>query len=380
MECEKDVAAYHKSVQRQRVHIFLAGLDGEFEQVRGEILRKDPIPELEECYSMVRREFVRQTTMNGELEKPEASAMFSKNRLNQNGSSQKQQDRTRNNHPKVSMGPTKSNQKCTHCDQSGHIRERCFELVGYPEWWDHNRDPRKKYSNKTSAAAVVETKIDMEDVAETTSALVARRGNGGKALNSLALISNSTWIIDSGATDHMTFDSRQVASLIPSSQKFISTANGSFAPIIGEGSLSLSDTLNLNSVLVVPSLDYNLLSVSQITSALSCVVIFWPEYCVFKDIQTKQTIGYGTREGRLYYLNLESNSSTQLQHALTAENVEEKGRKYEIWRWHRRMGHPSFGYLKKLFPKLFTKFDVSNFKCDVCELAKSHRVSFLLSL
>jgi hypothetical protein len=220
----------------------------------------------------------------------------------------------------------------------------------------------------------------MEDVAETTSALVARRGNGGKALNSLALISNSTWIIDSGATDHMTFDSRQVASLIPSSQKFISTANGSSAPIIGEGSLSLSDTLNLNSVLVVPSLDYNLLSVSQITSALSCVVIFWPEYCVFKDIQTKQTIGYGTREGRLYYLNLESNSSTQLQHALTAENVEEKGRKYEIWRWHRRMGHPSSGYLKKLFPKLFTKFDVSNFKCDVCELAKSHRVSFPLSM
>lgn len=68
MECEKDVAAYHKSVQRQRVHIFLAGLDGEFEQIRGEILRKDPVPELEECYLMVRREFVRQTTMNGELE------------------------------------------------------------------------------------------------------------------------------------------------------------------------------------------------------------------------------------------------------------------------------------------------------------------------
>lgn len=88
---------------------------------------------------------------------------------------------------------------------------------------------------------------------------------------------------------------------------------------------------NLNSVLVVPSLDYNLLSVSQITTALSCVVIFWPEYCVFKDIQTKQTIGYGTRQGRLYYLNLESHSSTQLQQALTVDSFEKKGRKYEIW-------------------------------------------------
>lgn len=88
---------------------------------------------------------------------------------------------------------------------------------------------------------------------------------------------------------------------------------------------------NLNSVLVVPSLDYNLLSVSQITTALSCVVIFWPEYCVFKDIQTKQTIGYGTRQGRLYYLNLESHSSTQLQQASTVDSFEKKGRKYEIW-------------------------------------------------
>ncbi|KAJ8647938.1 hypothetical protein MRB53_000961 [Persea americana] len=50
MESENDVESYRKSVQRQRVHIFLAGLDGEFEQVRGEILRKDPIPELEGGY------------------------------------------------------------------------------------------------------------------------------------------------------------------------------------------------------------------------------------------------------------------------------------------------------------------------------------------
>ena len=36
--------------------------------------------------------------------------------------------------------------------------------------------------------------------------------------------------------------------------------------------------------------------------------------------------------------------------------------------------------MKKLFPSLFAKFDVSNFKCDVCELAKSHHASFPLTL
>ena len=44
------------------------------------------------------------------------------------------------------------------------------------------------------------------------------------------------------------------------------------------------------------------------------------------------------------------------------------------------MGHASFGYLKKLFPSLFAKFDVFGFRCDVCELAKIHRASFPLSL
>ena len=103
----------------------------------------------------------------------------------------------------------------------------------------------------------------------------------------------------------MTFDSRQVSTLKPSSQMSVSIANGTSTPVIGEGPLPLIDTLNLDSVLVVPSLNYNLLLVSQITAALFCVVIFWLEFCVFKDIQTRQTIDCGVRRGKLYYLNFE---------------------------------------------------------------------------
>ena len=72
----------------------------------------------------------------------------------------------------------------------------------------------------------------------------------------------------------MTFDSRQVSPLKPSAQKIVSTANGSSAPVIGEGSLPLTDTLNLDSIFVVLSLDYNLFPVSQITTTLLCIVIF----------------------------------------------------------------------------------------------------------
>ena len=105
----------------------------------------------------------------------------------------------------------------------------------------------------------------------------------------------------------MTFDSRQVSPLIPSLQKIVSIVNGNTTPIIREGSVTLTDTLNLDSVLVVSSLDYNLLLVSQITTTLSCIVIFLPEFCVIKDIQTRKTIGCGIKRGKLYYLDLQSN-------------------------------------------------------------------------
>ena len=199
---ETDIASYQKLLQRQRFHIFLAGLEGDFEQVRGEILRKDLIPELEECYALVHREDVQRGVMNEQLENSEASAMVTQNRSHQNWSPQHQQDQKRPIHPKTANGDDKSSYKCTHCDQTGHTKSRCYELVGYPEWWDHSRDFWKQNSKKLSTTAIVETKTDS---GEKSSALAAVASNGGKVLNISTPVSNSAWIIDSGATDHMTF-------------------------------------------------------------------------------------------------------------------------------------------------------------------------------
>ncbi|GFS34059.1 hypothetical protein Acr_00g0032010 [Actinidia rufa] len=127
---KKDVASYQKSLQRQRVHIFLARLEGDFEQVRGEIFRKDPIPELEECYALVRREDVRRGVMNGQVENLEASAMVTRNRSLQNWSSQHQQDRTNSEASAMVRKVHKSSYKCTHCDQVGHTKK-----ISAMNWW-----------------------------------------------------------------------------------------------------------------------------------------------------------------------------------------------------------------------------------------------------
>ena len=127
--------------------------------------------------------------------------------------------------------------------------------------------------------------------------MAAGAGNGGKVLNIFTPVSNSAWIIDSGATNHMTFDSRQVSPLKSSSQHYVSTANGTSISIIGEGSLPLTNTLNLDFVLVVPSLNYNLLSVSQITTALFRVVIFCLNFVYLRTSEQGRQLAVVLGEG-----------------------------------------------------------------------------------
>ncbi|KAJ0764367.1 putative RNA-directed DNA polymerase [Helianthus annuus] len=46
----------------------------------------------------------------------------------------------------------------------------------------------------------------------------------------------------------------------------------------------------------------------------------------------------------------------------------------EAWLWHRRLGHPSAGYLHLLLPKLFPSNGTLD--CETCALAKSHKKPF----
>ena len=80
MKDPEDIVAYRKSIERQRVHIFLAGWGGDFEQVRGEIQRKDPLPDLEECYALIRRETERHASMKVEFDNPDTSTMVVRQR------------------------------------------------------------------------------------------------------------------------------------------------------------------------------------------------------------------------------------------------------------------------------------------------------------
>ncbi|XP_061374804.1 uncharacterized mitochondrial protein AtMg00300-like [Gastrolobium bilobum] len=103
-----------------------------------------------------------------------------------------------------------------------------------------------------------------------------------------------------------------------------------------------------------------------------------PPPSLVKDISTKMILGYGVKQGQLYVLEATPQGGQQLEcvsATTTSQQAEDS-----VWLWHRRLGHLSFNYLRKLFPSLFTAFNKDVSQCNICELAKSHRISFSPSI
>ncbi|KAJ0009919.1 hypothetical protein Pint_33448 [Pistacia integerrima] len=46
-----------------------------------------------------------------------------------------------------------NNLVCTHCGEKGHSQQRCYEIIGYPEWWDISKKPCKKMAGKSMVTA-----------------------------------------------------------------------------------------------------------------------------------------------------------------------------------------------------------------------------------
>ena len=184
---------------------------------------------------------------------------------------------------------------------------------------------------------------------------------------------SNPWILDSGASDHMTSLSHFFKNYTPvSGSNKVKVADGSLSSIIGKGSINLSKDLNLKNVLHVPKLSSNLLSVHKLCKDSNCHADFYSSHCSIQELGSERRIGSAKQINGLYYLDV-PNSKNGMAHGLsgvTSPGVD------SIMLWHYRLGHPSFPYLQKLFPSLFSGLKMSTFVCEQCILAKSHRTVY----
>ena len=166
-----------------------------------------------------------------------------------------------------------------------------------------------------------------------------------------------SWIIDSGATDHMTPKSQLFHTYTSSpSNKKIAWANGSLATVASFGDIYITPTLILKNVLHVPKLSAKLVSIQKLTHYLKCYAIFFPSYCVFQEQDSGRRIGHAKERNGLYHLELSQKTINDLSLSFLSSS-----NKDTIWLYHLHLGHPSFRVLKVMFPYLFQGSDISKF-------------------
>ena len=168
----------------------------------------------------------------------------------------------------------------------------------------------------------------------------------------------------------MTFDPHDLVSIGDKTRTHIQTANGESVEVHQAGPVHVSSSLHLKNCLLIPSLSHKLLSITQLIKELNCTVLMTSTACIVQDTRTGKILGRGTERGGLYYVDEETHKG----HTLLTHGSNEQ----QMWMWHRRLGHPSLGYLKRLFP-LFNNSN-QTLNCEACVLAKSHKQSYFPSM
>ena len=276
--------------------------------------------------------------------------------------------------------------RCSHCNENNHTVDRCFHLHGFP--LGHKFHKKGEKAGTKSEPSANNTQLEIPSFTqEQYQQLLAFLNNGNTqpkanvtsqfVPSSLSSKVNSTysnkWVIDSGATDHITSSLELLHKISPSPYSSIALPNGNKVPIDAIGSVQFGSNLSLSKVLHVPSFCVNLLSVSKMTKYSNCSITFFPDFCFLPDLATKKTIGLGRQCDGLYYLS--TNTTSPLN--LVDPKVNQTSLQPDLW--HRRLGHPSIQPLKHLADSILKISFVPNKVCDICHLAKQTRLPFGLS-
>lgn len=260
--------------------------------------------------------------------------------------------------------------KCNHCDMKGHKENDCWEL--HPEKRPHNRNRR---SGQAAAANISE--------AEGASALMAVTSPG------LLSPSSTTWICDSGATDHMCGQLHLFSNFaaVPQGSFSITMANKKVIFCQGIGDVDLVawngqqfENITLKRVLYLPELGRNLFSIHA-AAEKGATFKFNAKSCeVFRE---GRVLAKGTKVGKLYLMSFREPASAA---AAAAENkaeanLSERDFQNHIRLWHERLGHANVRTVRKAISNQdanvsFSGNETESFVCRGCSLGKQHRESF----
>ncbi|KAB2602005.1 polyprotein (retrotrasposon protein) [Pyrus ussuriensis x Pyrus communis] len=225
MECVADLKTLQEEIQIDRVYAFLAGL----------------------MTSLIKREAQRHATMMGESNNQmglPSMAMVSRPPVTSHPNNS-------SNHYFNSRPFTQENKddlKCTFCGQTRHTEDTCFTKHRVPDWFPEFKKKlcakeRGVAGSSGGRASLITTTPTAQEAGassgDRSQTLLTRTTPGDSSSNTgtmgrVLLASKSEqhigWILDSGVTDHMTYDKNMFKYMTMSHRKSIVTANETLIP------------------------------------------------------------------------------------------------------------------------------------------------------
>ncbi|GKE45444.1 hypothetical protein Tco_1472728 [Tanacetum coccineum] len=309
-------AIYDKFLERDshlKLIQFLIKLNDEYESVRSQILAMYPLPNVNKAYYIVQQ-----------IEKQ-----------------------------KKSRGETRVDQKksCTNYGQEGHVFEKCFERIGYPDWYKGkkakknariaahvNSGFKEMISGDTPFDLSSENDIGMGQNSSVDQRLVAAvcsemmkmfKGKGivddnnGTMRNyattsahagimsyftiSFALFCHPQmnirldWVTDTKASDHMTpHFNIFITTRYLSDPIMVHLPDGRSLKVTIIGEVALTPLLILSDVFYVPEFQLNLLSVGKLIQHKNLTAPFFQNDFMFQDLTTEEIVVVGKGSRCLY--------------------------------------------------------------------------------
>ncbi|KAB2595380.1 hypothetical protein D8674_030830 [Pyrus ussuriensis x Pyrus communis] len=260
---------------------------------------------------------------------------------------------------------SQSKQGCHICGKANHSTWFCFYNDKGPNYIGVSQFHPSQVSMSASQSSNLPHMHAMNTV-------VNHHSQGSSSQNSPQF-----WLADSGASNHMTADLQNLSLASPyPTTELVQTANGEGLTVSHIGSSVIKPStypIKLNSVLYVPQLTHNLLSVHKLCLDNNCWLIF-DAYCFWiQDKATGRILHKGLCSNGLYPIPALSQSRSSIHPAIAC-----LGQLVKSSVWHNRFGHPS-----NLTTSLMLKHahitcakDVVSTVCQSCLEGKFTRLPF----
>lgn len=291
------VDEWKKQREKWKVLTFLSGLNSEYASARSQMLTGSALPSLNVAFSRLSRLGIDSSLATSV---PHKSALLSAGRgSNSTPTLPSGRGQGRGSGGGRGQGGGRGRGRgvsdirhCDFCNTDGHIEDFFWVKYGKPAWAKQltaatgstsGGTPTDPAPHSSAGGSVSLSREDFDRLLRLAQREPSPPGPSATLANagiSSAPVSNksSSWIIDSGASDHMTGTLSSLTSFNRfSSFMNVQLADGRVSP--GHGTVSPVPSLFLSSVLFVPHFPMSLLSISQFTLYGNCSVTFFPFVC-----------------------------------------------------------------------------------------------------